>query len=120
MTDRLFHLALADAWAGAFTTGEYRESTLGRTLEEQGFIHMSYAHQVQGVADAFYRGRDDVMLLAIDPARVGVEIREDVDPASGESYPHLYGPLPVTAVVAAHPVELLPDGRLHLEPFFAS
>ena len=118
-TDRLFHLALADAWAAAFATGEYRVSTLGAQLEDVGFIHLSYAHQVQAVADAFYSGRDDVVLLAIDPAKVGAEIREEPAPESGELFPHLYGPLPVAAVVAAHSVGQLSDGRLDMARYFS-
>ena len=119
VTDRLFHLALASDWADAFDTGEYRTSTVGKTLDEVGFIHASHAHQVRGVADAFYRGRADVLLLVIDPTRVGAEIREDLDEASGQYFPHLYGPLPVAAVEAAHSVGLAEDGTLDLAPLFA-
>jgi uncharacterized protein (DUF952 family) len=31
--------------------GAYRISTLGRTLEEQGFIHLCFARQITAVAD---------------------------------------------------------------------
>ena len=116
---RIFHLATARAWADSFASGEYRESTLGATLEQVGFIHASYANQVRGVADAFYQGRDDIVLLVIDPARVGVEIREELDPGSGQYFPHLFGALPVVAVVAAPSVGQLPDGRLDLDALLA-
>ena len=117
--ERLFHLAIASDWAQAFRTGEYRTSTLGKTVNEVGFIHASRAHQVQGVADAFYRGRDDVVLLVIDPARVPCEIRDDLDPATGQHFPHLYGALPVSAVVAAPSVGLRADGTLDLAALLA-
>lgn len=114
MTQPVYHLALADAWAQAFVTGEYRASTVGKTLAEVGFIHLSHAHQLQGVADAFYRDRADVMLLTIDPARVGAELRDEAVPGTDEVFPHLYGPLPVIAVMSAQPVALHGDGRLDL------
>jgi len=114
VTEPVFHLALADAWAEAFATGEYRASTVGATLDEVGFIHLSYEHQVRGVADAFYRDRADVMLLAIDPDRVGAPIVDEAVPGTDEVFPHLYGPLPVIAVMSAQPVTLLADGRLDL------
>jgi len=117
--ERIFHLALATDWAAAFETGEYRTSTVGMTLDEVGFIHASHAHQVQGVADAFYRGRPDVVLLVIDPARAGAEVREELDPTSGQYFPHLYGALPVVAVVAAHSVGLAADGTLDLGALLA-
>ncbi|MGC4174723.1 DUF952 domain-containing protein [Demequina sp.] len=116
---RLFHLALAADWAAAFEAGEYRVSTLGMTLDDVGYLHASHAHQVQGVADAFYRGRSDVVLLVIAPERFPGEIREDLDPASGQYFPHLYGALPVGAVVAAPAVGLAADGTLDLAALLA-
>ena len=42
--------------------------------------------------------------LALAAAGVGVEVREEAAPDSGELFPHLYGgPLPCEAVVAAEP-----------------
>lgn len=115
---RIFHLATAQAWSESFLTGEYRQSTLGASLDDVGFIHFSYGDQVRGVADAFYRGRADIVLLVVDPARVGAELRDE--PAdTGELFPHLYGALPVVAVVAAPSVGLLPDGRLDLDALLA-
>jgi len=116
VTASLFHLALARDWADAFVTGEYRASTIGATLDEVGFIHLSYIHQVATTADTFYRGRDDVMLLAIDPTRVDAEVRAEPAPGTGELFPHLYGPLPVVAVVGAYPLGLGADGALDLTP----
>lgn len=119
MHDRIFHLALAEDWAAAFADGEYRVSTIGASIDEVGFMHASYVDQLRGVADAFYQGREGVVLLVIDPAKVGAELRDDLDPDSGQYFPHLYGALPVAAVVAATPVGLLPDGRLDLDAILA-
>ena len=109
----LYHLALADDWATARAAGRpYDRSTIGRSLEEEGFVHCSFADQVGGVADRFYRGRDDVVLLVIDPARLGAEVRVEDLIGAGERFPHVYGPLPLDAIVRATPVPLGPDGRL--------
>lgn len=104
---RLYHLALASDWDPE--ADEYRGSTLGRTLDEEGFVHCSTAGQVQPTADRFYTGRRDVVLLTLDPARIGAPIRVE------SGFPHVYGPLPTAAVVRAAPVPLGPDGRLQLE-----
>ena len=116
---RVFHLATAEAWVSSFSTGEYRESTLGRTLDQVGFIHLSYVHQLRGVADSFYSGRSDVVLLAIDPSRAGALIIDEPAPESGELFPHLFGALPVAAVTAAVSVGQLADGRLDLDAILA-
>lgn len=102
----LYHLALDHDWDPA--ADEYRGSTIGRSLEDEGFVHCSTAEQVQATADRFYIGRADVVLLTVDPALVAAEIRVE------GGFPHVYGPLPRAAVVAAVPVALGPDERLQL------
>lgn len=101
----IVHIARAQDWDGARACGYYRVSTLGRALEEVGFIHCSLPHQVRHVADAFYRGSAGLVLLVIDPDRVGPEIRYEAADGTGERFPHIYGPLNVDAVVAVEPFE---------------
>ena len=115
MHEPIHHLALRDEWRRAVEDGvAYRRSTIGRSLEEVGFIHCSFAHQVQGVADLFYRGRDDVVVLVIDPTRVGADIRVERTDGSEQQFPHLYGPLPLEAVISERDVPVDGAGRLDL------
>jgi len=112
MAERLYHLALAQDWergAGA----AYDVSTIGRSLADEGFVHCSFAHQVQPTADRFYRGRGDVLLLEIDPAALTSPVKVE-DPGGGEPFPHVYGPVNRDAVVRVVPVPLRDDGRLDL------
>ncbi len=100
----LYHLALQAEWQEARAIGEYRRSTRGLALEQVGFIHASYAHQVPATFERFYRDAGAVVLLAIDPRRLeqlGVAVRPEPAPESGELFPHLYGALPLEAVVLA-------------------
>ena len=55
----IYHIARARDWQDAHQSGVYQVSTRDRTLQEVGFIHCSYAHQVAGVANAFYQGEPD-------------------------------------------------------------
>ncbi len=69
-------------------------------------MHLSAPEQVHVPAGLLYPGRRDLLLLAVDPARLTDPVRlEPGDPADPDSmrFPHLYGPLPVTAVVAVVP-----------------
>lgn len=123
MSRHLFHLALAADWHDAESDGHYRVSTRGRTLAEEGFIHASFAHQVDGVARRFYADVEEpLVLLTIDLARVDVEVRLEVPPGADEAFPHLYGPLPVDAVSWVTPYELPPitQVRFHHAHLFAS
>lgn len=112
---RLFHLALGREWDTALTGVGYRTSTLGRTVDEEGFTHCSHAHQVAGVAHRFYAGvTEPLVLLEIDPSLLTSQVVEEVPPGATEAFPHVYGPIDVTAVVAAHEVVRDVDGELVL------
>ncbi|MFQ6537431.1 MULTISPECIES: DUF952 domain-containing protein [Aphanothece] len=102
----LYHLALQPEWQAARAAGGYRRSTRGRDLAEVGFIHASYAHQVASTARRFYADAGAVVLLCLDPVRlaqVGVEVRPEPAPGTGELFPHLFGALPLEAVLWAEP-----------------
>jgi uncharacterized protein (DUF952 family) len=107
----IFHIAAAADWERALRDGQYTMSTHGLTLAEQGFIHAATAEQVAPVANAFYRDVPDLVLLVIDTERVGPEIRYEHVPGQASPYPHIYGPLNVSAVVEARPFGPGPDGQ---------
>ena len=109
---QVFHIALASDWEAALGSGTYRVPTLGRSLDDEGFIHCSWREQVAGVRDRFYAGLDGLLVLAVDVERLAAEVRfEEVGPPDGdtdsssEQFPHVYGPIDVDAVVAVTPVE---------------
>lgn len=105
MAEPLFHLALRRDWEQAQQAGEYLVSTLGRTLEDEGFLHASYRHQVEGVRSRFYAEvTEPLVRLEIDPDRLDVPVVEEVPGGADEAFPHIYGPLPVAAVVEVRPV----------------
>lgn len=97
-TEPIFHLAVRAHWDEAVTSGgRYRRSTVDKSLDEEGFIHCSFAHQVANTAERHYAGRNDILLLTIDPAKVGAEIKVE------NGFPHIYGPLPIDAVREVRP-----------------
>ena len=107
-TEHVFHVALAADWKAAQEAGDYRVSSLGRTLAEEGFLHASFAHQWPGVLSAYYAEvQDPLVLLEIDPDLLDVplvvEAPAGAEPGADE-FPHVYGPLPVAAVVAVRPL----------------
>jgi len=104
----LYHLALSEEWREARAPGVYSRSTRGRSLEQVGFLHASYAHQIAGTYARFYADlpAGAVRLLTIDPARlaaVGLAVIAEPAPGSGELFPHLYGALPLEAVLRDEP-----------------
>ena len=107
----IFHVTSLDAWEAARSTGEYRLSTRGTTLEEVGFIHCSSADQVESVANRVYRGAARLVVLSIDMDRVEPPIRFEDLGGGGELFPHIYGALQTDVVVAAQPLEPGAGGR---------
>ncbi len=101
--ERIFHIATAADWRRTLDSGTYTTSTVGVTLEEEGFIHASRRDQVQGVFDRYYASLgEDLVLLTIDTARLGAEVR--VEAVGDDTYPHVYGPINRNAVVDVTPL----------------
>jgi uncharacterized protein (DUF952 family) len=104
--EHIFHIATVDDWQAAQEAGDYRVSTLGVSLADEGFIHASRAEQVDGVRSAFYADPGlRLVLLEIDPSRLDVELRLEVPPGADAAFPHIYGPLPTAAVVAVRELD---------------
>ncbi|MGY1594832.1 GNAT family N-acetyltransferase [Geodermatophilus sp. SYSU D00708] len=98
----LLHLTEATAWRAALDTGALRPPSLA----DAGFVHLSTPEQVHLPAGRLFPGRRDLVLLVVDPARPPDPLRWEPghpeDPP-GTRFPHLYGPLPTSAVVAVVP-----------------
>lgn len=105
MAEPIYHCSLLSDWEAAVVAGEYTVSTLGRTLHEEGFIHASYADQVDGVLARYYADvTEPMVLLVIDADRLTVPLVPESPPGVAEKFPHIYGPLGVEAVVEVRPI----------------
>ncbi|RAV13169.1 DUF952 domain-containing protein [Mycolicibacterium sp. GF69] len=109
----LVHLCSRDEWHCAQAHGEHRPDSLGAV----GFVHLSTPEQVHLPANRLYAGRTDLVLLRIDAARLPFPVRWEsgvpADPVDME-FPHLYGPLPIAAVIKVTPYLPGADGRFPL------
>jgi uncharacterized protein (DUF952 family) len=112
----IYHITSEGDWEQARRDGTYQLSTRGVTLAQEGFIHASTARQVPLVANAFYRGEAGLVVLVIDTDLVEPEIRCEQPPGSAETFPHIYGPLSVAAVVGVRPLAADASGRFSFEP----
>jgi uncharacterized protein (DUF952 family) len=106
----LVHLCSISDWLEARSSGVLEPES----LTQQGFVHLSERTQVHIPANLLYRDHSDLVLLSIDPQRVGGEIVwEDGDPPSddGMQFPHLYDTLPTSAVIGVERYEMDDSGR---------
>jgi uncharacterized protein (DUF952 family) len=105
----IVHFCPRATWEAAAVTGAYAADTLA----SQGFIHCSTPELVHVPATVLARGRTDLVLLEIDQSRLATPVVwEDGDPPhpDGMQLPHIYGPIPVDAVVSVRAYPPGPDG----------
>lgn len=79
----------AEEWAAAIAAGIYRGSS--QDLAD-GFIHFSTAAQIAESARRHRAGQDGLVLVAVDPARLGGRLKWEAS-RGGALFPHLYGAL---------------------------
>jgi len=110
----IYHITEAAAWEHATRIGYYE----AESLRTSGFIHLSKAEQVLKVANSFYKGQHNLVLLFVEPSRLQAELRYEPpahpdgstqNTASSELFPHVYGRLNLDAVVYAG--ALAPDAE---------
>lgn len=89
----VYHIVLPEVW-DAFDTELYRASS----LETEGFIHCSFAHQLDGVIDRYYRHAESVVILEIDAERLMSRVVKETSTGS-DIYPHIYGPINRDAIL---------------------
>lgn len=101
MPQSIFHITEPRLWEQALAAGSYTGSTRGAELRDVGYIHCSFEHQVEAVANFLYGDWDeDLLLLQADPEDIPAEVRVENLDGGTEGFPHVYGPLPTSAVKA--------------------
>ncbi|MFF3344084.1 DUF952 domain-containing protein [Streptomyces sp. NPDC002779] len=103
MSEPILHLTQRSLWDEARAAGTYEISTRGKTLQDEGFIHCSTRVQLPRIAEAMFADLSDLVVLVVDPGRLGAPVRYEAAEPGGEEFPHIYGPLPVAAVVGVEP-----------------
>jgi uncharacterized protein (DUF952 family) len=111
-SDVLLHLCGADEWSRAREEGAIRPESSGSDVGA-GFIHLSTPQQVHLPANRLYRGRADLVMVHINPGLLDSPVRWEPGVATDPTcmvFPHLYGPLPVRAVIRVMDYRPEPDG----------
>jgi uncharacterized protein (DUF952 family) len=78
-----------------------------------GFVHLSCGSQLAETLDKHFSGVDGLMLVAVDLSRLSDVVRWEPS-RGGQLFPHIYGELPLDAVVAVAAVERTADGAVKL------
>src|SRR5215468_9687546 len=107
----VYKIVAADLWQAAEGSGVFTGA--GIDLND-GFIHLSTAAQARRTAQLYFAGQENLVLVAADGTRLGNALKYEAS-RDGDLFPHLYGSLPLTAVLWVRPLPLGADGN-HVFP----
>lgn len=100
----ILHITRQQEWQAALESGAYQTPSLAT----EGFIHCSTEAQVLRVANNFYRGQTDLVLLLMDTVKLVAPLKFEapINPQTGQPeagsndlFPHVYGAVNLEAVV---------------------
>ena len=111
MPDRIVYKVMSDAEHRQMQReGMFRGSPVDLA---DGYIHLSCVSQLAATLDRHFSGVEGLVLVTVDLSRLGDTVRWE--PARGGAlFPHVYGWLPIEAVVGVGPVERGADGVVQL------
>lgn len=107
----IYKIAPAALWREAEAAGRFEGAPVDL---QDGYIHFSTASQARETARRHFAGQDDLVLVAVDTVALGSALRWEPS-RGGDLFPHLYGPLPVSATLWTTPLPLGADGA-HVFP----
>ena len=101
----LYHAASQADWDSR-SASHYQPSAFA----DEGFVHLSSAEQMVGTLHKHYPGRTDLMVLTVDATKVEANLVWEDLYGSGTEFPHIYGPINLSAVVAITPTSCEDNG----------
>ncbi|MBN1950313.1 MAG: DUF952 domain-containing protein [Bacteroidales bacterium] len=113
----IFHITTQKDWEKALKAGEYRAPS----LQQDGFIHCSTLKQTIETANIFFKGQQGLILLCVDEEALEAPCKyEDPtggalhSPEAGSLFPHVYGPLKLSAITEVMDFPVDEDGMFCL------
>ena len=95
MSKTIYKICPEALWREAEKAGRFEGAPVDLA---DGFIHFSTADQVEETAAKHFAGQTGLLLIAIDGQRLGDALKYEPS-RGGALFPHLYGPLDLTAVM---------------------
>ncbi len=111
MSEKIYKIVTSAQWAAAEKVGRFTGAPIDIA---DGYVHMSTAGQVRETAAKHFAGQDDLLLVTLDPALMGGQLKWEPS-RGGALFPHLYGPLEMEAVLTVCRLPMDAAGR-HLFP----
>lgn len=91
---KIYHIVLPEVWEKFKDKDFYK----AESLASEGFIHCSFADQLEAVFERYYKGAEKVLILTIDAEKLTSQLVEESS-TNNEIYPHIYGQINAEAIV---------------------
>ncbi len=98
----IYKIVPAALWREAEATGAFAGSPVD---QQDGFIHFSTADQLTETARKHFAGQQDLLLVTVDAEQLVLRWEPS---RGGQLFPHLYGSLPLSAVLTVEPFAVPP------------
>lgn len=108
--NKIYHITRQPQHISAQKIGHYEPIDFA----DEGFIHCSFLHQIEPVANRLFQGQTDLVILEIDPQQLDCDVVTENLEGGSEKFPHIYGSLPYHAVLAIHLFPNSADGGFNL------
>lgn len=79
----IYHITKSEEWEKAQQSGFYEAAS----LDKEGFIHCSLAHQIPPVANFNFKGQQGLVLLEIDEEKLTHRVKFEDLYGEGKEYP---------------------------------
>jgi beta-hydroxylase len=106
----IYRIAPPEALAAASLQGAYQGEAFDKA---DGFIHASTRDQLAGTLMTHYANARRLAVAEIDAEALGETLKWESS-RGGEVFPHIYGPLPWSAVRAVHLIRRSEDDEWRL------
>ena len=92
---KIYHIVLPEVWE-KFKDEKFYEAD---SLASEGFIHCSFADQLEAVLQRYYKGAEQVLILTIDTEKLTSKFVKEPS-TNNEIYPHIYGQINLDSVIS--------------------
>ncbi len=100
----IYHIVLPEVWE-KFKDEKFYEAD---SLKAEGFIHCSFAGQLETVLSRYYKDAERVLILEIETEKLTSKLVNEPS-TGGEIYPHIYGKINAEAIVGIEERNLKPE-----------
>lgn len=103
---KIYKIVPRALWQEAEAEGIFKGAPIDH---EDGYIHFSTVTQLGETAARYFADQEDLLLVTVRGTDLGDALRYEPS-RGGDLFPHLYGALPLAAVLRVDPMPLDADG----------